>query len=68
MNANVEFTHLDEEHIKAFIEAHRGALHWCKRCSRKHRSRVGCNLVPAERIAKSGNIVIRLVHPEKPTK
>jgi hypothetical protein len=40
-----------------------GAIAWCKRCGRKHPRRMECNLVWAERIAKSGRKVMRLVHP-----
>lgn len=40
----------------------RGPVKWCRRCSRKHGSRGGCDLVMVERRAKSGRIVERLAH------
>jgi hypothetical protein len=45
----------------------KGAIAWCKRCGRKHPRREECNLELAERVAKSGRKVMRLVHPAPKT-
>lgn len=42
----------------------RKTIAWCKRCSREHARQDECNLVLAERIAKSGRKVYRMVHAD----
>lgn len=42
-----------------------GALRWCVRCSRHHKSQTSCNLVFVERRAKSGKNTYRLAHIER---
>lgn len=42
--------------------SNRKTIAWCKRCSREHARQESCNLTLAERTAKSGSKVYRLVH------
>ncbi len=61
----VKLEYLEEDKLAELMESvSKGPPKWHSKCGRKHRSRVPCDLVEAERTAKSGNIVTRLVHKE----
>jgi hypothetical protein len=42
-----------------------GPVKWCGSCSRRHGSRVACDLIRVAVEAKSGRMVWRLIHPER---
>lgn len=51
--------------LTASILGDRGPVKWCRRCSRRHRTREGCGLVAIAVPAKSGRMVQRWAHPNR---